>query len=292
MIEKAIEKAEVLLEAFPYIQQFSKKIIVIKYGGSTIEENEIDGSILRDIAFMSTIGIYPVLVHGGGKHISNALKNAGIESAFVQGLRVTDEASIKIVEDVLVNKVNAAIVAKLKEFGCEAVQLSGKMNSMIKVEKMLKKDETGNIVDWGFVGRIKRICPRHIFDAILNGKVPVIAPIGVDKFGQIYNINADTVAAEIAIAISAEKLVYLTDVPGIMRDQKNIDTLISTIKECEVQQLIDDGIIKGGMLPKVEACVKALRNNVSKTHIISGDIKHSLLLEIFTNLGIGTEFVM
>ena len=223
---------------------------------------------------------------------SRALKTAGVESNFVQGLRVTDEQAVKVVEQVLFQQVNFAIVNKLNEYGCKALQLSGKMNSMIRVEKMKGKDEQGNQIDWGFVGYIKRINPRLIFEAILNGKVPVIAPIGVDESGQIYNINADTVAAEVAVAVSAEKLVYLTDVPGIMRDPSDINTLISTIKESEVKQLIAQGVIKGGMLPKVEACVNSLKNHVSKTHIISGDIRHSLLLEIFTKSGIGTEFVM
>ena len=290
-MKQAIAKTDVLIEALPYIQQFKNRIVVIKYGGSSIEEESLDGGVLGDVVFMAAVGMLPLLVHGGGKHISRRLKEAGIESSFIQGLRVTDERAIKVVEKVLVEDVNAPIVEKLKEFGCDAVALSGKTGSMIRVEKMTGADEQGNPVDWGFVGTVKRVNPRPLFDVLLKSQVPVVAPMGVDDDGNVYNVNADTVAAEIAASLTAEKLVYLTDVPGILRDKQDESSLISTIRADEVPELIREGIIAGGMLPKVEACLGALRNNVRKTHIISAKVPHSLLLEIFTDKGIGTEFI-
>jgi len=287
----AQEKATVLIEALPYIRAFKDRIIVIKYGGSTIEEESLDEGILRDVFFMASVGMRPLIVHGGGKHISRRLKEKGVETSFVQGLRVTDERAIEVVEDVLVNEVNAAIVNKLREFGCNAQSVSGKTGGMVRVKKMTGTDENGESIDWGFVGSVKRVNPRPLFDVLLGSCVPVVAPMGVDDEGNLYNVNADTVASEIASSLTAEKLVYLTDVPGILRKQDDEASLISTIKTAEVAGLIKEGVIAGGMLPKVEACLNALKNNVHKTHIISGKVQHSLLLEIFTEAGIGTQVV-
>jgi acetylglutamate kinase len=287
----AQEKATVLIEALPYIRAFKDRIIVIKYGGSTIEEETLDEGILRDVFFMASVGMRPLIVHGGGKHISRRLNEKGVKSSFVQGLRVTDERAIEIVEEVLVNEVNAAIVNKLREFGCKATSVSGKTGGMVRVNKMTGKDSEGKQIDWGFVGRVKRVNPRPLFDVLLDSCVPVVAPMGVDDEGKLYNVNADTVAAEIASSLTAEKLVYLTDVPGILRNPEDEGSLISTVKAADVARLIEEGVIAGGMLPKVDACLSALKNNVHKTHIISGRVRHSLLLEIFTAAGIGTQVV-
>ncbi len=291
IMQEAIEKSKVLIEALPYIQEFKDKIVVIKYGGSTLEDDSAEVSALRDIVFMAAVGMRPILVHGGGKHISKKLEKEKIQTEFVQGLRVTCNKAISVVEDVLVNDVNAWLVAKLKEFGCAAFPLSGKTGKMIRVEKLKGKDENGKEIDWGFVGKVARINPRPVFDTLLAGKIPVIAPIGVDESGNVYNINADTVASEVASSLTAEKLVYLTDVKGIFRDINDKSSLISTIKNDEVPLLKKDVIISGGMIPKVDACLEALKNHVHKTHIISGKIQHSLLLEIFTDKGIGTQII-
>lgn len=290
-MKEAIKKTEVLIEALPYIQKFKNRIVVIKYGGSTMAEEGVDEGILKDIAFLRAVGICPVVVHGGGKHISRRTKEAGIEPNFVMGLRVTDEKTMQVVEDVLINEVNAKLVAKLHELGCPAEALVAKHPHTICVEKHTGVDENGNPFDWGFVGNVRRINPRRIFEAILNGAVPVVAPIGRDQNGHAYNVNADIAASEIAGCLSAEKLVFLTNVPGLLRDPNNPETLISTVKLSEIEVLKEQGIIKGGMIPKVEACLEAMKNNVKTTHIVGGDIPHSLLLEIFTDRGIGTQFL-
>ena len=280
-----------LIEALPYIQAFKDRIVVIKYGGSTIADNSPEASILRDVALMKSVGMRPILVHGGGKSITKRLAGAGLPTVFVQGLRVTDAAAMAIVEDVLMNEINAAIVATLGNFGCEAEPLSGKTGRMLRVRKLTGVDEAGAPIDWGFVGEVLRVNPRPIFDVLLANRIPVIAPIGVGEDDQAYNINADTVAAEIAASLTAEKLVYLTDVPGILYDPKDPATVISTIHVPDVPGLKTAGVISGGMIPKIDACVHALNNHVFKTHIVSGLIPHSLLLEIFTDKGVGTEIV-
>ena len=290
-MKKAIEKSKVLIEALPYIQQFKNKIVVIKYGGSTLEDDSHEISVLRDVVFMAAVGMKPIIVHGGGKHISRRLEKENIKTEFVQGLRVTCENAIPIVEDVIFNEVNLWLVDKINSLGHSAVQLSGKTGRMIRVKKLTGENEKGENVDWGFVGKIQRINPRPIFDVMLEGRIPVIAPLGVDLEGNVYNVNADTVASEIASSLTAEKLVYLTDVRGIFRNIKDENSLISTIKVDEVSKLKTDGIISGGMIPKIDACLEALKNHVHKTHIISGKTPHSLLLEIFTDKGVGTEIV-
>ncbi len=290
-MKEAIEKSKVLIEALPYIQQFKNKIVVIKYGGSTLEDDSPEISVLRDVVFMAAVGMKPIIVHGGGKHISRRLEKENIKTEFVQGLRVTNEKAIHIVEDVIVNEVNSWLVNKINSLGHYAAQISGKTGRMIRVKKLTGKNEKGENVDWGFVGKIQRINPRPIFDVMLEGRIPVIAPLGVDSEGNVYNVNADTVASEIASSLTAEKLVYLTDVRGIFRNIKDEVSLISTIKVDEISKLKNDGIISGGMIPKIDACLEALKNHVHKTHIISGKTPHSLLLEIFTDKGVGTEII-
>ncbi len=290
-MEQAIAKVDTLLAALPYIQAFQDRVVVIKYGGSALGDDQPDERILRDVTFMAAVGMRPILVHGGGKRITKRLQEAGIASHFINGLRVTCARAIKIVEDVLVNDINAAMVAALRELNCPAIGLPGTTGRMIRVNKMTGSDAAGNEIDWGFVGKVTRVNPRPLFDELLARRVPVIAPLGVDDAGGIYNINADTVASEIASSLTAEKLVYLTDVPGILRDPHKADTLISTLHTGDVPALIELGVIAGGMLPKVEACLSALRNHVHKTHIVSGRMPHGLLLEIFTAQGIGTEIV-
>ena len=290
-MKKAIEKSKVLIEALPYIQKFKNKIVVIKYGGSTLEDDSPEISVLRDVVFMAAVGMKPIIVHGGGKHISRRLEKENIKTEFVQGLRVTDKNAIPIVEDVIVNEVNSWLVDKINSLGHSAVQISGKTGRMIRVKKLTGKNEKGENIDWGFVGKIQRINPRPIFDVMLEGRIPVIAPLGVDLDGNVYNVNADTIASEIASSLTAEKLVYLTDVQGIFRNIKDENSLLSTIKVDEVSKLKNDGIISGGMIPKIDACLEALKNHVHKTHIISGKTPHSLLLEIFTDKGVGTEII-
>ena len=290
-MKEAIEKSKVLIEALPYIQQFKNKIVVIKYGGSTLEDDSPEISVLRDVVFMAAVGMKPIIVHGGGKHISRRLEKENIKTEFIQGLRVTGENAIPIVEDVIVNEVNSWLVDKINSLGHHAAQLSGKTGRMIRVKKLTGKNEKGENVDWGFVGKIQRINPRPIFDVMLEGRIPVVAPLGVDLEGNVYNVNADTVASEIASSLTAEKLVYLTDVQGIFRNIKDENSLISTIKVDEISKLKNDGIISGGMIPKIDACLEALKNHVHKTHIISGKTPHSLLLEIFTDKGVGTEII-
>ncbi|MBR5623956.1 acetylglutamate kinase [bacterium] len=290
-MKEAIKKTEILIEALPYIQKFKNRIVVIKYGGSAMAEAGVDEGILKDIAFMRAVGMCPVVVHGGGKHISKAMEKEGIAPNFVKGLRVTDEHTMRVVEDVLVNEVNAKLVEKLRELACPAEPLVAKHTHTICVDKLKGQDENGNPFDWGFVGKVRRINPRRIFETIMNGSVPVVAPIGRDQKGHAYNVNADIAASEIAGCLSAEKLVFLTNVPGLLRDPEDPKSLISSVHMSEIPKLVKEGIIKGGMIPKVEACLEAMKNNVKTTHIVGGDIPHSLLLEIFTDRGIGTQFL-
>ena len=290
-MKNAIEKSKVLIEALPYIQQFKNKIVVIKYGGSTLEDDSPEISVLRDVVFMAAVGMKPIIIHGGGKHISRRLEKEKIKTEFIGGLRVTSEKAISVVEDVLVNEVNSRLVEKINSLGHPAIPLSRKTGRMIRVKKLKGKDEDGENVDWGFVGNIQRINPRPIFDVLLENKIPVIAPLGVDAEGNTYNVNADTVASEIASSLTAEKLVYLTDVKGIFRDINDEKSLISTINVNDVPNLKKQKVISGGMIPKIDACLEALKNHVHKTHIISGKVQHSLLLEIFTDKGVGTEII-
>jgi len=293
-VEKSIERAEILLEALPYIRRFYNKTIVIKYGGHAMVDKELKDLFARDIVMMKYIGIHPVVVHGGGPQIGDLLKKLGKDSQFVQGMRVTDEETMDIVEMVLVGKVNKEIVGLINQHGGKAVGLSGKDGNLIRAEKYYlteekAKDTPPEIIDIGLVGKVKNIHAELIVSLANDGFIPVIAPTGLGDNGETYNINADIVAGEVAAALKAEKLVLLTDVDGVM-DAKG--QLINTMNDRDVVNMIETGVIRGGMYPKVKCCLKALNNGVKKTHIVDGRLKHAILLEIFTDMGIGTEIVL
>ena len=283
-LREDIGKANVLIEALRYIKEFYGKTIVIKYGGNAMIDEDLKEKVILDIVLMKYVGMNPVIIHGGGPEISEVMQKMGKEAQFVQGLRVTDSETMAIAEMVL-GRINKGIVALINQHGAKAVGLSGKDAGLILAEKY-KAD-----VDIGFVGSVARIDPAIIRVLDREGFIPVITSIGVDSDGQTYNINADSVAGEIAAALKAEKLIVLTDVRGIMRDQKVEGSLISTLRVEEIESLKQSDVISGGMLPKVEACVTALKGGVEKTHIIDGRIPHSLLLEIFTDSGIGTQII-
>ncbi len=292
MIESLIEKSEVLIEALPYIQAFKGKKVIVKYGGATMAGEEKEDTILKDIVFMSAVGMQPIIVHGGGGLISYLMKEAGKEPRFVEGLRVTDEETFAIVREVLVEVINPAIVSELKKLQARAVGLSGERGGVIRAKKHppveCSDTEGGTIeVDIGYVGRVKSIDGRRLGRICSAHVIPVIAPIGMGGDGNLYNLNADTVASKVAVAVRAEKLVFLTDVNGIIKKGE----VLSTITIDDVDHLISDGVIAGGMLPKVRAGIDALAGGVRKLHIIQGKIPHSLLLEIFTTEGIGTEII-
>ena len=286
--------AEVLIEALPYIRRFYDRRIVIKYGGAAMEDEKLIHSVMQDIVLMKYVGIRPIIVHGGGPRITAWMDKVGKVPEFVQGLRVTDAETVEIAEMVL-GSINKEIVARINQHGGEAIGLSGKDANLILAEKQQTRvtDENGQQinVDLGYVGKIISVNTEAVTALDRAGYIPVITPIGVGVDGQTYNINADTMAGEIASAFQAEKLIVLTDTRGILRDLTDTASLIPTIRIQEVDQFIKDGCIAGGMLPKVQACTTALRGGVYKTHIIDGRIPHSLLLEIFTEGGIGTEIV-
>ncbi len=285
-----IEKANVLIEALPYIQKFRGDIVVVKLGGAAIEEKAGIDSVMKDIAFMACVGIRPVLVHGGGKAITKKLQERGIVAKFVKGLRVTDAASMDVVEEVLNRQVNPELVKMLGEAGCTARGIYGE--DVIRVAKHTAKDaETGETLEWGFVGTPVEVDDDPILAYLHSHIVPVVTPLGRDEAGQIYNVNADDVASAIARTLKARKLVFMSDVPGLLRDPKDKTTLISTLKISEVDVLAERGVISGGMLPKVQGAVKAIREGVRKVHFVDANLPHSLLLELFTDKGVGTEIV-
>ncbi|MBQ4213200.1 MAG: acetylglutamate kinase [Selenomonas sp.] len=290
----AEDKAAILVEALPYIQQFYGKTIVIKYGGNAMINDDLKEKVMQDIALMKYVGIRPVIIHGGGPDITGFLKKVGKESDFVAGLRVTDEETIEIAEMVLDGKVNSEIVNLLNRRGVRAVGLSGKDAGLIKARKKLAtvyEGEDTKKVDIGYVGEVEHVDTGILEDLLDQGYVPVIAPIGVGDGGESYNINADYVAAEIAGALQAEKLLLLTDIEGIYKDFNDKSSFISTLHLPEAKEYIKEGIIAGGMIPKVEACLTALEQGAGKTHIIDGRLAHSIILEIFTSRGIGTQVV-
>lgn len=278
-----IEKAEVLIEALPYIQKFYGKTVVIKYGGSALINPEIKETLIKDIALMKLVGMKPVIVHGGGPDINAFLKKMDIKSEFINGLRVTDPETMQIVEMVLAGKLNKSIVTDIELQGVKSVGISGKDGGILKAEK-IEKDG----IDYGCVGDVKEVDTSLIESLINNDFVPVIAPIGKDDAGTTYNINADYAAVAIAGALKAEKLVFLTDVEGVMRDVHDPDSIMSFIRADKVQALIDDGTISGGMIPKVQCCMAGVEAGVENVHILDGRVEHCLLLEIFTQKGIGT----
>jgi acetylglutamate kinase len=294
-VSTPIEKAAILVEALPYIKKFQGKTIVIKYGGHAMVECELKKAVMQDIMLMKYVGMNPILVHGGGPEITGMMKRLNMKAEFVNGLRVTDKETAEIVEMVLVGKLNKEIVSMINQLGGRAVGLSGKDGSLIRAVKKLArgKDEHGEDVfyDIGFVGEVEQVNPELLHAVMEKGYIPVIAPIGVGADGETYNINADFVAGSLAGALQADKLVLLTDVEGIFRDMHDKSTLISSLLRSRVEDYIHQGIISGGMIPKVQCCAEALDQGVNKTHIIDGRIPHAILLEIFTDQGIGTMVV-
>lgn len=288
---KATEKAEILVEALPYIKKFYGKTIVIKYGGHAMVNQEIKQAVMTDVILMKYVGINPVIVHGGGSEINNLLERLGRKSSFIQGLRVTDQETMEIAEMVLVGKVNKEIVSLLNQSGGKAVGLSGKDGWLIKARKKILapiNEDNNEVYELGFVGEVAQINPEIIKTVIDKGYIPVVAPVGVGEDGESYNINADYVAGAVASALGADKLILLTDVEGIYRIFGDASTIMSRIRLEEIPRLIHDGVISGGMIPKIQCCVQALQEGVSTAHILDGRIQHSILLEIFTDQGIGT----
>ena len=284
-MQEVLQKAEVLIEALPYIQHFNRKIIVVKYGGSAMVDEELKKHVIQDVTLLKLVGFKPVIVHGGGKEISRWVEKSGMEPVFINGLRKTDEDTMEIVEMVL-NKVNKSLVKLVQELGVNAIGISGKDGGLLKVEKKYSNGE-----DIGFVGEITEVNPKIIYDLLEKDFLPIICPVGMDDEFNSYNINADDAACAIARAINAEKLAFLTDIEGVYKDPADKSTLISELSVTEAKALIGDGYIGGGMLPKLNNCIDAIENGVSRVHILDGRIAHCLLLEIFTNKGIGTAII-
>lgn len=294
-IRRGIDKAKILIEALPYIKTFAGKTVVIKYGGAAMTDEALKRSVALDIILMRYVGMQPVVVHGGGPEISRAMEQAGLKPTFISGFRVTDRETMKIVEMVMVGQINQELVALINSSGGSAVGLSGKDGGLIRARKAgpaaTAEPATGTVesqVDLGFVGEIISVDERVLLALERDGFTPIVAPTGVDEAGVTYNINADLAAGAIAAALQAEKLVFLTDTDGVL-DRNG--TLLPTLSRQRVEQLIGDGVISGGMLPKVRACLAALDKGVGKTHMINGTIPHALLLEFFTSEGVGTEIV-
>ncbi|MDD6482877.1 MAG: acetylglutamate kinase [Lachnospiraceae bacterium] len=279
---EAMEKAQVLIEALPYIQRFNRKIIVVKYGGSAMLDEKLKKQVIQDVTLLKLVGFKPIIVHGGGKEISKWISKVGMEPEFVNGLRKTDGPTMEIAEMVL-NRVNKSLVQKVQELGVLSVGISGKDGGLLKVDKKLSDGQ-----DIGYVGEIKEVNPKILFDLLEKDFLPIVCPIGMDDNYESYNINADDAACAIARAVSAEKLAFLTDIAGVYKDPKDPATQISELTVTEARELIRDGFIGGGMLPKLNNCIDAIENGVSRVHILDGRIAHCLLLEIFTNNGIGT----
>lgn len=280
-----LEKAEVLIEALPYIQRFNRSIIIIKYGGSAMMSEELKKDVIEDAVLLKLVGFKPIIVHGGGKEISRWVDKVGMEPRFVNGLRVTDDATMEIVEMVL-NKVNKSLVQKVQALGVKAVGISGKDGGLLQVRKKLSDGE-----DIGFVGEITHVEPKILFDLIDDDFLPIVCPVGMDEDFNTYNINADDAACEIAKAVKASKLAFLTDIEGVYKDYNDPSTLISEMSIAEARGLIENKNVGGGMIPKLNNCIDAIENGVSRVHIMDGRIPHCVLLEIFTNKGIGTAFL-
>ena len=284
-MQEILAKAEVLIEALPYIQRFNRKIIVVKYGGSAMSNEELQKNVIKDVTLLKLVGFKPIIVHGGGKEISRWVEKTGMQPEFVNGLRKTDEATMEIAEMVL-NKVNKSLVKLVEELGVNAIGISGKDGGLLKVEKKYSNGE-----DIGFVGEITEVNPKILYDLLEKDFLPIVCPVGMDDAYNSYNINADDAACAIAKAVSAEKLAFLTDIEGVYKDPSDKSTLISELTIDEARALIGDGFIGGGMLPKLNNCIDAIENGVSRVHILDGRIAHCLLLEIFTNRGIGTAIL-
>lgn len=284
-MEQVMAKAEVLIEALPYIQRFNRKIIVVKYGGSAMSDEELQRNVIKDVTLLKLVGFKPIIVHGGGKAISKWVGKVGKEAEFVNGLRVTDEETMEIAEMVL-GRVNKSLVTMVEELGVKAIGISGKDGGMLKVDK-----KYANGQDIGYVGEIKSVDPQILYDMLEKDLLPIVAPIGLDDNFDTYNINADDAACAIAKAVGADKLVFLTDIEGLYRDINDKSSFISRLTASDAEKLIDSGIIGGGMLPKLNNCTSAIRNGVSRVHILDGRVPHCLLLEIFTKQGIGTAII-
>ena len=280
-----LEKANVLIEALPYIQRFNRKIIVIKYGGSAMVDEELKKKVIEDVTLLKLVGFKPIIVHGGGKEISKWVGKMGMEPKFINGLRVTDKDTMEVAEMVL-GKVNKSLVQIVEELGVRAIGLSGKDGDLLKVEKKYSNGE-----DIGFVGDVKKVNADILYDLLEKDFLPIICPIGLDDEYNTYNINADDAACAIARAVKAEKLAFLTDIEGVYKNPEDPNTLISELTVSEAKKLISDGYIRGGMLPKLNNCIEAIENGVSRVHNLDGRIPHCVLLEIFTNKGIGTAIL-
>lgn len=293
-MEEAIRKADVLIEALPYIQRFAHRPVVIKFGGSAMESAAVLDDVLEDIVFLAAVGIRPIVVHGGGPQISRAMEEAGLSPEFMRGLRVTDAATLDVVVDVLASEVNAELVRRIEEHGGRGRPAFRNGHSLLRARKKTEArmaDGSTVPVDLGFVGEVTGVGTEEMLSLAADGDIVVVPPIGQDDSGQLYNVNADTAAGAVAAAVEAEKIVFLSNVHGIMSDPEDDDSLLSTISEPEVEELIGRGVIAGGMLPKVSACLTALDAGVRKAHIIDGRLPHSLLLEIFTDKGVGTQIL-
>jgi len=283
--EKYLKKVEVLIEALPYIQRFNRKIIVVKYGGSAMVDEELKRSVIEDVVLLKLVGFKPIIVHGGGKEISRWVNKVGMEPKFINGLRVTDEDTMEVAEMVL-NKVNKELVTLVQSLGVKAVGISGKDGQLLSVDKKLSDGQ-----DIGFVGEVREVSPKVLYDLLEKDFLPVVCPVGMDEEFNTYNINADDAACAIAKSMKAEKLAFLTDIEGVYRDYSDKDSLISELPVDEAEKLIADGNVGGGMIPKLDNCIQAIDNGVSRVHILDGRIPHCLLLEIFTNKGIGTAIL-
>lgn len=281
-MSEVMQKAEVLIEALPYIQKFNRRIIVVKYGGSAMTSEELKKNVVKDVTLLKLVGFKPIIVHGGGKEISRWVGKIGMEPKFVNGLRVTDADTMEIAEMVL-NKVNKGLVQMVQELGVNAVGVSGKDGGLLKVKKRFSDGE-----DIGYVGEITDVNPKVLFDLLEKDFLPIVAPVGMDDDFQTYNINADDAACAVAKAVKAEKLAFLTDIEGLYRDINDKSSFLSRLTASQAEELLKDGIIGGGMLPKLYSCIDAIENGVNNVHILDGRILHCLLLEIFTNKGIGT----
>ena len=284
-MDDVMKKAEVLIEALPYIQKFNRKIIVVKYGGSAMSNEELQKNVIKDVTLLKLVGFKPIIVHGGGKEISRWVGKVGKEAQFVNGMRVTDDETMEIAEMVL-NKVNKSLVAMVQEIGVNAAGISGKDGHLLQVEKKYADGQ-----DIGYVGEITDVDPTIIYDLLEKDFLPIIAPIGLDKDFKTSNINADDAACAIAKAVGADKLVFLTDIEGLYKDINDKSTFISRITTSQVKELIGGGFVGGGMLPKISNCTNAIENGVNRVHILDGRILHCFFLEIFTNQGIGTAIV-
>jgi acetylglutamate kinase len=290
-VQEAIAKADALIEAMEYISKFRRRIVVVKLGGSVLDDEELQKKMLIDVAFMSTVGMLPIIVHGGGKAITRAMNEAGIEPVWVQGRRYTDERTLAIAEYTLIHKTNTPICQTLKELGCSPMGLHSLSSCVLTAETLRLPGEGGRKLDIGLVGKVTYVNGELLQTLCEDGTIPVIAPVALDKIGGKLNVNADSAAGEVAAAVAAEKLVMVSDTHGILMDIKDPKSRISSLNEQQIKELIDKGVITDAMFPKVEACLRALDAGVKKAHIIDGRIPHSLLLEIYTDEGIGTQIV-